>query len=172
MDDDEGCPICGNADFHDEDGRTLCDNGHDQGRGLATAEDDADFGRQGSIVRKKVDREKQKISKGRPTLPSLGGPSGTHCIDDRDSATRSQSLPAFPAILAVHLVEAMSCACAPEGPARRTMGMSISSPLRLSLLLEPSLTTPDYCSRPMDLMAIQTGASIARCQLDRRRSCR
>ncbi|EXJ54112.1 hypothetical protein A1O7_09449 [Cladophialophora yegresii CBS 114405] len=62
MDGDE-CATCGSADFHDEDGRIFCHNGHDQGRGLTTAEDDADFGRQGTIVRKKVDKEKQKASR-------------------------------------------------------------------------------------------------------------
>ncbi len=83
MDDDEDeCPICGNTNFHDEDGRTVCFNGHDQGRGLATAEDDADFARPGTIVRKKVDREKQKISKGTLTLPSSSGPLSTVSIDD------------------------------------------------------------------------------------------
>ena len=67
MDVEEDCAICGSSDFHDEDGRVFCHNGHDQGRGLTTAEDDADFARQGTIVRKKVKREKQKISRGRPT---------------------------------------------------------------------------------------------------------
>ena len=65
MDGDEECPTCGSTDFHDEDGRIFCHNGHDQGRGLATAEDDADFGRQGTVVRKKIDKERIKISKGR-----------------------------------------------------------------------------------------------------------
>ncbi|OCT54166.1 hypothetical protein CLCR_00315 [Cladophialophora carrionii] len=62
MDGDE-CATCGSTDFHDEDGRIFCHNGHDQGHGLSTAEDDADFGRQGTIVRKKVDKEKQKTSR-------------------------------------------------------------------------------------------------------------
>ena len=62
--DGEDCTICGSTQFHDEDGRMICHNGHDQGRGLATAEDDADFGHQGTVVRKKVTKEKQKISKG------------------------------------------------------------------------------------------------------------
>ncbi|KAJ9614192.1 hypothetical protein H2200_002328 [Cladophialophora chaetospira] len=63
MDDDEECLTCGSTEFHEEDGRIFCHNGHDQGRGLATAADDADFGRQGTVVRKKIDKEKIKISK-------------------------------------------------------------------------------------------------------------
>ena len=68
MDGEEDCAICGSSDFYDEDGRLFCRNGHDQGRGLVTAEDDADFARQGNVVRKKVKREKQKVSKGRPNF--------------------------------------------------------------------------------------------------------
>ncbi|KIW94805.1 uncharacterized protein Z519_04782 [Cladophialophora bantiana CBS 173.52] len=62
--DGEECAECGSTDFHDEDGRIFCAGGHDQGRGLATAADDADFGRQGTVVRKKEVKRKQKISKG------------------------------------------------------------------------------------------------------------
>ncbi|OAP55988.1 hypothetical protein AYL99_10140 [Fonsecaea erecta] len=61
--DGEECGTCGSTEFYDEDGRIFCANGHDQGLGLATAEDDADFGRQGTIVRKKEDKKKQKISR-------------------------------------------------------------------------------------------------------------
>ena len=67
MDDEEGCTVCGSNILHEEDGRTLCQNGHDQGRGPITAEDDGDFVRQGTIVRKKVKKEKQKITKGGST---------------------------------------------------------------------------------------------------------
>ncbi|KIW83155.1 hypothetical protein Z517_02399 [Fonsecaea pedrosoi CBS 271.37] len=62
MDGDE-CGTCGSTEFYDEDGRIFCANGHDQGLGLATVEDDADFGRQGTVVRKKEIRKKQKVSK-------------------------------------------------------------------------------------------------------------
>ncbi|KIX97599.1 uncharacterized protein Z520_06377 [Fonsecaea multimorphosa CBS 102226] len=73
--DGEECGICGSTEFYDEDGRIFCANGHDQGLGLATAEDDADFGRQGTVVRKKEIRKKQKISKGmsNSTEPVLRG---------------------------------------------------------------------------------------------------
>ncbi|KIW26092.1 uncharacterized protein PV07_09219 [Cladophialophora immunda] len=61
--DGEECGTCGSTEFYDEDGRIFCANGHDQDLGLATAEDDADFGRQGTVVRKKEIKTKQKISK-------------------------------------------------------------------------------------------------------------
>ncbi|EXJ70960.1 uncharacterized protein A1O5_05953 [Cladophialophora psammophila CBS 110553] len=61
--DGEECAECGSTDFHDEDGRIFCARGHDQGRGLATAADDADFGHQGTVVRRKEVKRKQKISK-------------------------------------------------------------------------------------------------------------
>ena len=43
----------------------VCGNGHVQGNGPATAEDEADFGHRGSVLRKKETKEKQKVSKGR-----------------------------------------------------------------------------------------------------------
>ncbi|KAK5045895.1 hypothetical protein LTR84_008681 [Exophiala bonariae] len=64
MAEDDGCEICGSTDFAvDDDGRTYCANGHDQGRGPVTAEDDQDFVRKGKVVRKKEKKVKQKISK-------------------------------------------------------------------------------------------------------------
>ncbi|KAK7896968.1 hypothetical protein LTR67_004856 [Exophiala xenobiotica] len=64
MDDDDRCEQCGSTNFEvDEDGRTYCTNGHEQARGHIIAEDDADFARQGTTVRKKDARPKQKFSR-------------------------------------------------------------------------------------------------------------
>ncbi|KAK5207081.1 hypothetical protein LTR41_007148 [Exophiala xenobiotica] len=64
MDDDDRCEQCGSTTFEvDEDGRTYCTNGHEQARGHIIAEDDADFARQGTTVRKKDARPKQKFSR-------------------------------------------------------------------------------------------------------------
>lgn len=67
---EEPCDRCGSTAFHDEDGKIVCHNGHDQGR-TVTAEDDADFGRQGTVVRKKVDKVKVRTSKGQDSSSLL-----------------------------------------------------------------------------------------------------
>ena len=66
MNEEDACNQCGSTDFTlEDDGRTYCANGHDQERGIATAEDDADFGRQGRLFKKKDIKSKTRISKGR-----------------------------------------------------------------------------------------------------------
>ncbi|KEF57854.1 uncharacterized protein A1O9_05775 [Exophiala aquamarina CBS 119918] len=63
-DDDDRCDQCGSTDFTiEDDGRTYCANGHEQARGIITAEDDADYARKGKVVRKKEKKSKQKVSK-------------------------------------------------------------------------------------------------------------
>ncbi|KAI1625976.1 hypothetical protein EDD37DRAFT_324476 [Exophiala viscosa] len=64
MAEDERCEQCGSRTFDiDEDGRTYCDNGHEQARGHIVAEDDADFSQRGKTLRKREAKEKQKFSK-------------------------------------------------------------------------------------------------------------
>lgn len=64
-DDDDRCDQCGSTDFTvEDDGRTYCSNGHEQARGVITAEDDADYARKGKVVRKKEKKSKRKMSKG------------------------------------------------------------------------------------------------------------
>ncbi|RVX75865.1 hypothetical protein B0A52_00222 [Exophiala mesophila] len=64
MNEEDACNQCGSTDFTlEDDGRTYCANGHDQERGIATAEDDADFGRQGRLFKKKDIKSKTRISK-------------------------------------------------------------------------------------------------------------
>lgn len=64
MNDEDPCSQCGSTEFNlEDDGRTYCANGHDQGRGVITGEDEADFGRLGKVVRKKVPKTKVKASK-------------------------------------------------------------------------------------------------------------
>ncbi|KAL2413105.1 hypothetical protein ABEF95_014573 [Exophiala dermatitidis] len=63
MDDDDRCEQCGSSVFIvEDDGKTYCDNGHDQGRAPVTAEDELDYGRQGKVLRKKEPKEKQKVT--------------------------------------------------------------------------------------------------------------
>lgn len=65
MDDDDRCEQCGSSVFIvEDDGKTYCDNGHDQGRAPVTAEDELDYGRQGKVLRKKEPKEKQKVTGG------------------------------------------------------------------------------------------------------------
>jgi hypothetical protein len=68
MADAEPCSQCGSTRFHEQDGVTYCHNGHDQGRGLAIGVDDGDFGKQGTIVRKKGDRERSAKSRSEELL--------------------------------------------------------------------------------------------------------
>lgn len=88
MDEDDRCEQCGSTVLEvEDDGRTYCENGHDQGRAPVTADDDLDFARQGKVIRKKERKEKQKISGGK-IVPSvlarswaeLIGPSVLHGI--------------------------------------------------------------------------------------------
>ncbi|EXJ82645.1 hypothetical protein A1O3_06458 [Capronia epimyces CBS 606.96] len=64
MDEDNSCPQCGSTQLEvdEDDGRTYCENGHDQGRAPVVAEDDQDFARQGKVLKKKEAKEKQKAS--------------------------------------------------------------------------------------------------------------
>ncbi|EXJ90819.1 hypothetical protein A1O1_03924 [Capronia coronata CBS 617.96] len=63
MDEDDRCEQCGSTDFLvEDDGRTYCENGHDQGRAPVTGEDELDFARQGRVLKKKEAKEKQKVS--------------------------------------------------------------------------------------------------------------
>ncbi|KAK5043300.1 hypothetical protein LTR13_001071 [Exophiala sideris] len=64
MAEDDRCEQCGSRSFYvDEDGRTYCENGHEQARGVIVEEDDADFGQRGKTLRKKEAKEKQKFSR-------------------------------------------------------------------------------------------------------------
>lgn len=64
--DEDACQTCGSTELTiDEDGRTYCANGHEQARGIVTAEDDQDFARPGNIIRKKEAKGKQKVLRGR-----------------------------------------------------------------------------------------------------------
>jgi len=65
MEEENTCPQCGSTAFYVEDGKTFCDNGHEQQAGLVTAEDEQDFSKQGKIVRKKEKKTKEKLSKGK-----------------------------------------------------------------------------------------------------------
>lgn len=57
------CPNCGNTDFEDENGLLVCTScGRQQEGPLLTEQDDADFGTQGKIVRKKVEKSKIKVT--------------------------------------------------------------------------------------------------------------
>lgn len=72
MSDEDPCEQCGSTDFNvEDDGHTYCVNGHEQARGVITAEDDQDFARQGKIVRKKEKKSKQKFSKSELTLSTF-----------------------------------------------------------------------------------------------------
>lgn len=72
MAEDDRCEQCGSTAFDiDEDGRTYCENGHEQARGHVVAEDDADFSQRGRTVRKKEIKEKLKFSRG-TTYPHVG----------------------------------------------------------------------------------------------------
>ena len=58
------CPFCGNTTFEEESGILVCTScGRQQEGGLQVADDDADFGTQGKITRKKVEKTKFKVSK-------------------------------------------------------------------------------------------------------------
>lgn len=72
MAEDDYCDQCGSTDFAvEDDGRTYCANGHEQNRGVVTAEDDQDYARQGKVVRKKEKKVKQKLSKSEFEPPYL-----------------------------------------------------------------------------------------------------
>lgn len=58
------CPYCGNTQFEEENGILVCTScGRQQEGGLQVADDDADFGTQGKVTRKKVEKTKIKVSK-------------------------------------------------------------------------------------------------------------
>ncbi|KAK5943858.1 hypothetical protein PMZ80_003139 [Knufia obscura] len=58
------CPYCGNATFEEENGILVCTScGRQQEGGLQVADDDADFGTQGKVTRKKIEKTKVKVSK-------------------------------------------------------------------------------------------------------------
>lgn len=58
------CPYCGNTHFEEENGILVCTScGRQQEGGLQIADDDADFGTQGKVTRKKVEKTKVKVSK-------------------------------------------------------------------------------------------------------------
>lgn len=62
------CPYCGNRDFEEEDGLLVCTScGRQQEGGLQVADDDADFGTQGKLVRRKIERQKVKVTKSEAT---------------------------------------------------------------------------------------------------------
>lgn len=57
------CPNCGNTDFEEENGLLVCTScGRQQDAPLLTEQDDADFGIQGKVVRKKVEKSKVKVT--------------------------------------------------------------------------------------------------------------
>jgi len=58
------CPYCGNTQFEEENGILVCTScGRQQEGGLQVADDDADFGTQGKVTRKKVEKTRVKVSK-------------------------------------------------------------------------------------------------------------
>lgn len=58
------CPYCGNTQFEEENGIVICTScGRQQEGGLQVVDDDADFGTQGKVTRKKVEKTKVKVSK-------------------------------------------------------------------------------------------------------------
>lgn len=64
------CPYCGNRDFEEEDGLLVCTScGRQQEGGLQVADDDADFGAQGKLVRRKIERQKVKVTKSKAIRP-------------------------------------------------------------------------------------------------------
>ena len=58
------CPYCGNRSFEEENGILVCTScGRQQESGLQVADDEPEFGTQGKIVRKKVEKTKVKVTK-------------------------------------------------------------------------------------------------------------
>lgn len=58
------CPFCGSLRFEEENGVLVCTScGRQQEGGLQVEDDDADFGTQGKITRRKVEKTKIKVSK-------------------------------------------------------------------------------------------------------------
>ena len=59
--DADPCELCGATGTYDEDGNIFCSNGHFQHR--AAAEVDDETGRHGKVVRKKVEKKKERVSR-------------------------------------------------------------------------------------------------------------
>ena len=74
MDDQEGvdaCERCGLTNFEEVNGITFCLNGHEQAGGQRRAEDEDDYGTEGKIIRKKVAKEKIKVTRGQSSALSI-----------------------------------------------------------------------------------------------------
>jgi len=58
------CTNCGNDEFEDEDGLLVCTQcGRQHEAGLQTVDDSGDFGTQGKLSRKKIEKTKVKVTK-------------------------------------------------------------------------------------------------------------
>lgn len=62
----DACVNCGSQDFEEEDGQLVCTQCGRQKEGLLqVADDDGDFGTQGKVSRKKIEKTKARYTRGK-----------------------------------------------------------------------------------------------------------